>query len=76
MMGLTEDLLFAVTSYIIDNWDRTNGNVEFFANKVKKSGLSTEDLSNYLIEKGKICPVWVTIVFDSIVNPVEKGGEV
>ena len=76
MMGFREDLLFAVTSYIVENWERLDGNVEYFANRVRKSGLTTADLDNYLIERGKVCPVCVTTVFNSIVHPIEdeKGG--
>lgn len=77
MMGFREDLLFAVTSYIVENWERFGGNVEYFADRVRKSGLTTADLDNYLIERGKVAPVCVTTVFNSIVHPIEdeKGGE-
>ena len=77
MMGFHEDLLFAVTSFITENWERLDGNVEYFADRVRKSGLSTADLSDYLVERGKVCPVCVTAVFNHIVHPIEdeKGGE-
>ncbi len=75
MNGFTEDLLNCVVRDIEQNWERTDGNVAYFADRVRKSGLSTEDLSNYLVERGKIGPVCVTTVFDYIVNPVEKGGD-
>ena len=71
MMGFKEDLLFAVTSYIIDNWDRLDGNVNFLADKVRKSGLSVDDISDYLVQNSKTCPVCVEIVFNAIVNPIE-----
>lgn len=76
MTGFTEDLLNCVARDIEQNWERTDGNVAYFADRVRKSGLTTEDLSNFLIERGKVCPVCVTTVFDYIVNPVEEeGGE-
>lgn len=77
MMGFREDLLFAVTSDIIENWERLDGNVEYFADRVRKSGLTTADLDNYLVERGKVGPVCVTTVFNSIVHPIEdeKGVE-
>lgn len=48
-----------------------------FADRVRKSGLTTADLDNYLIERGKVGPVCVTTVFNYIVHPIEdeKGGE-
>lgn len=67
-MGFKEDLLFSVTDYIVQNWDSFNGNVEYFAERVRKSGLTAADLSDYLVERGKICPVCVTTVFDHVVN--------
>lgn len=77
MMGFREDLLFAVTSYIVENWERLDGNVEYFADRIRKSGLSTAELADYLAERGKVCPVCVTTVFNAIVHPIEdeKGGE-
>lgn len=77
MMGFTEDLLNCVVRDIEQNWERLDGNVEYFAVRVRKSGLTTADLDNYLIERGKVCPVCVTTVFNSIVHPIEdeKGGE-
>lgn len=77
MMGFHEDLLFAVTSFITENWERFDGNVEYFADRIRKSGLSSADLSDYLVEHGKVCPVCVTTVFNHIVHPIgdEKGVE-
>lgn len=70
-MGFHEDLLFAVTSDIVENWERMDGNVAYFANRVRKSGLTTADLDNYLVERGKVCPVCVATVFNYIVHPIE-----
>lgn len=76
MTGFTEDLLNCVVRDIDQNWERMDGNVEYFVDRVLKSGLTTYDLANYLVERGKIGPVCVTTVFDYIVNPVEEeGGE-
>lgn len=76
MMGFTEDLLNCVVRDIEQNWERLDGNVEYFADRVRTSGLTIADLDNYLIERGKIGPVCVTTVFNSIVHPIEdeKGG--
>lgn len=76
MMGFKEDLLFAVTSWIQENWEPLEGNVAYMAAQVKKSGLTVGDLSDYLAERGKACPASVITVFDYIINPLEKeGGE-
>ncbi len=77
MMGYTEDLLNCVIADIRDNWELMDGNVVYFANRVRKSGLTNADLDDYLIERGKIGPVCVTTVFDYIVNTIddEEGGE-
>lgn len=77
MNGYTEDLLNCVVADIADNWERMDGNVSYFVNRVRKSGLTTADLENYLIERGKVGPVCVTTVFDYIVHPIEdeEGGE-
>ncbi|MBD5083090.1 MAG: hypothetical protein HDT34_02830 [Clostridiales bacterium] len=77
MMGFKEDLLNVVASCVVEDWEKTAGNVEYCANRVRKSGLSTADLSDYLAERGKICPVSVTTVFNAIVHPIEEeeGGE-
>ena len=72
MMGFTDDLLFAVTSHIVENWERLDGNVAYFANRVRKSGLTTADLDNYLVERGKVCPVCVTTEFTYILLPVDS----
>lgn len=74
MNGFTEDLLNCVVRDIEQNWEQFDGNVEYFANRVRKSGLSTADLANYLVERGKVGPVCVTTVFDYIVNPVDEEG--
>lgn len=76
MMGFTEDLLNCVVQDIEQNWERLDGNVEYFADRVRKSGLTTAVLDNYLVERGKVGPVCVTTVFNSIVHPIEdeKGG--
>ena len=77
MNGFTEDLLNCVVADIVENWERVDGNISYFVNRVRKSGLTTADLDNYLIERGKVGPVCVTTVFNAIVHPVEdeEGGE-
>ncbi len=77
MMGFTEDLLNCVVRDIEQNWERVDGNVDYFADRVRKSGLTTADLDNYLVERGKVDPVCVTTVFNYIVHPIEdeKGVE-
>ena len=77
MNGFTEDLLNCVVADLAENWERMDGNVAYFASRVHKSGLTTADLENYLIERGKLGPVCVTTVFDYIVHPIEdeEGGE-
>ncbi len=77
MIGFTEDLLNCVVRDIEQNWERVEGNVTYFADRVRKSGLTTADLDNYLVERGKVGPVCVTTVFNYIVHPVEdeKGGQ-
>lgn len=76
-MGFTEDLLNCVVSDIEQNWERVDGNVEYFADRVRKSGLTTAVLDSYLVERGKVCQVCVATVFNHIVHPVddEEGGE-
>lgn len=68
MMGLTEDILNGVIRDIEKNWEKMDGNVQYFALLVRKSGLTTADLQNYLLERGKIGPVCVTNVFNYIIN--------
>lgn len=77
MHGFHEDLLNVVARCVVEDWELTGGNVEYCANRVRKSGLTTADLADYLAERGKVCPVCVTTVFNAIVNPVdeEKGGQ-
>lgn len=77
MHGFKEDLLNVVARCVVEDWDLTDGNVEYCANRVRKSGLTTADLDNYLVERGKVGPVCVTTVFNYIVHPIEdvKGGE-
>lgn len=75
MRGFKEDLLNVVARCVVEDWEMTGGNVEYCANRVRKSGLSTAELSDYLAERGKVCPVCVTTVFNAIVNHIEEGGE-
>lgn len=75
MMGFTEDLLNCVIRDIEQNWERLDGNVEYFAGRVRKSGLSIADLSDYLVERGKVGPVCVTTVFNYVINQDKEGGE-
>ncbi len=77
MNGFTEDLMNCVVQEISSNWERMNSNVEYFVNRVRKSGLTTADLADYLFERGKVGPVCVTTVFSAIVHDEptdEKGG--
>lgn len=74
-MGFTEDLLNCVISEIKQDWERLDGNVEYFAGRVRKSGLSIADLSDYLVERGKVGPVCVTTVFNHVINQDKEGGE-
>lgn len=77
MMGFREDLLNVVARCVVEDWELTDGNVEYCANRVRKSGLSTAELAGYLAERGKVGPVCVTTVFNYIVHPIEdeKGVE-
>ena len=77
MMGYTEDLLNCVVRDIEQDWERLDGNVAYFADRVRKSGLTAADLDNYLVERGKVGPVCATTVFNFIVhsNEAEEGGE-
>lgn len=80
MKGYTEDLMNLVVKEIVDNWDRLDGNLSYFVNRVRKSGLTTADLENYLVERGKVGPTCVTTVFNVIIHEEsteseEKGGE-
>ena len=76
MNGFKEDLLNVVARDIAENWERLDGNVRYFADRVRESGLTTADLQEYLDERSQVGPVCVTTVFDYVVNPVEEGGEV
>ena len=78
MIGFTEDLINCVVADITRNWERMDGNIAYFVDRVRKSGLTTADLSNYLTERGKVGPVCVTTVFNAIVHEdvlSEEGGE-
>lgn len=73
MYGFKEDLLSGVTRDIEKNWERMGGNVPYFVNLVRKSGLSADWVSEYLLERGKVGPVCVTTVFNAFL--IEEGGE-
>lgn len=77
MHGFKEDLLNVVIRDIEQNWERLDGNVEYFADRVRNSGLTTADLADYLVERKHVAPVCVITVFDYVVNPIEdeEGGE-
>lgn len=75
MNGFKEDLINCVASDIEQRWERTDGNVPYLADRVRKSGLTINDLSNYLAERGKICPVCVTTVFNYVIHRDEEGGD-
>ena len=76
MYGFKEDLLEVVARDIAENWERLDGNVDYFVDRVRKSGLTTADLADYLVERKQVAPVCVITVFDSVVNPIEEGGGV
>lgn len=77
MMGFTEDLLSCVVNDIVSNWERVDGNVSYFVERVRKSGLTSADIDNYLVERGKVGPVCVTTVFNAILHEdVLEGGDV
>ena len=77
MHGFKEDLLNVVARGVVEDWEKSDGNVEYCADRVRESGLSTADLADYLIERKHVAPVCVITVFDYIVNPIEdeEGGE-
>ncbi len=78
MMGFTEDLLNCVVSDIEQNWERLRGNLSYFVERVRKSGLSVNDLDNYLTLHGDKCPECVNQVFATIVHEEflsRKGGD-
>ena len=77
MHGFKEDLLNVVARCVVEDWEKTGGNVEYCADRVLKSGLSTADLADYLVERKYVAPVCVITVFDYIVNPIdnEEGGQ-
>ena len=76
MHGFKEDLLNVVARCVVEDWEKTDGDVEYCADRVRESGLSTADLADYLVERKHVAPVCVITVFDSIVNPIEdeEGG--
>ena len=45
MYGFKEDLLNGVTRDIEKNWERMGGNVPYFVNLVRKSGLNADWVS-------------------------------
>lgn len=73
MYGFKEDLLSGVTRDIEKNWERMGGNVPYFVNLVRKSGLSADWVSEHLLEHGKVDPVCVTTVFNAFL--IAEGGE-
>lgn len=77
MHGFKEDLLNVVARCVVEDWEFSDGNVEYCADRVRKSGLSTADLADYLVERKHVAPVCVITVFDHIVNPIEdeEGGD-
>ena len=76
MHGFKEDLLNVVVRLVVEDWELTGGNVEYCANIVRKTGLTTADLAEYLVERKQVAPACVITVFDHIVNPIEdeEGG--
>ena len=43
MHGLTEDLLNCVAGHIAQNWESRGGDVEYFVEAVRKSGLTAAE---------------------------------
>lgn len=77
MHGFKEDLLNVVARCVVEDWELSDGNVEYCADRVLKSGLTTADLAEYLVERKQVAPVCVITVFNYIVNPIdeEEGGD-
>lgn len=75
MHGFKDDLLNVVARCVVEDWEKTGGDVEYCANNALKSGLTTADLAEYLVERKQVAPVCVITVFNAIVNPLEEGGE-
>ncbi len=85
MNGLTEDLLNCVAGWITRNWQKRNGNLDYFVAQVKASGLTPAELDDYIAENDDVCPPCVNQVFAAIVyqafldgtyaGPVKEGGE-
>lgn len=78
MNGFTEDLLNGVVRDIEQNWEKKGGNLSYFVNHVRKSGLTTKDLDSFLTERGDTCPECVNNVFSAIVFAdflKKEGGE-
>lgn len=77
MHGFKEDLLNVVARCVVEDWELSEGNVDYCADRVRKSGLTTADLADYIVEHKHVAPVCVITVFDHIVNPLEneEGGE-
>lgn len=67
MHGFKEDLLNVVASDIAENWERYNGDINYFVGKVKGARLTPEDLDWYLHEHGDSCHEGVNNVFAAIV---------
>lgn len=77
MDGLTQDLLNGVARYIVKNWKRKNGDIEFFRKGIERVGLTPAELEEYLDEEGDVCPICVNKVFAAIVYEdfsTKKGG--
>ena len=71
MNGLTEDLLNGVSRDIEREWESKGGahNIEYYVNVVRKSGLTDNDLSNFLMERKAVAPVSVVTVFNAVLHP-------
>ncbi len=74
MHGFKEDLLNCVVDMIAQNWEKRGGDLSYFVNKVKTSGLTVAELDEYLAEQGDVCPECVNHVFAAIVYKAAIDG--
>ncbi len=74
MHGLTEDLLNCVAGHIAQNWESRGGDVEYFVEAVRKSGLTAAEVADFLAEGKMVAPVSVVTVFSAFVDR-EMGRE-
>lgn len=68
MHGMTEDLLNCVARHIWQNWEARGGDVEYFVERVRQSGLSAAEVADFLAESKTVAPVCVVTVFSAFVD--------